>query len=662
VATLLYSVQDAPGEAKRLFSYVWNRGQAQLLGGRDVALAEVVAEAPDEPGDRVARRLARTLQIHLYREERVVQGPALRSAREVRDIVLRDPELVRLTRRLANERAVPRRQVVAEARGYMRELAARFNGLYFSILELGFNWIWPKVFSGLEITGLERVVERMKDHPVVLVPCHRSHFDYLILTYIFHTNYLSPPHIAAGINLSFWPMGPLFRGAGAFFIRRTFDDNELYKMVFRKYLTFLIREGYTQEFFIEGGRARTGKMLAPKLGMLSAIVNAFVQGVRQDLYFVPVSIHYGRIPEEEAYRREMSGEEKPRESLRALLSARSILSRRYGTVYVRYAEPISLTETLGPALERFRVGQHDPVIEEEKRRFTQRFGFRLLREVNEVAVSGATSVSATALLGAPGAACRVEDFLMAAHTLTELLRVQRVHLTESLIRNEASHFREGLTWLETGGLVERVADSDGTVLHVPRDKRMVLDFYKNATIHFYLVPALVTRALRAGLSVADLRADVLWWLDLYRWEFPLPERETVARDIERWLAYYRETGAVLGDRPDPAHPVMQVTCGLLENFREAYLVAARALAAAKDLPSPQAAVVKRMQRQFATSLLLGEVSKPEGGTVVTFGNALARFAELGHVSIARPQGTRERVVQRGPTFDRLPDLIQRLRI
>jgi glycerol-3-phosphate O-acyltransferase len=234
VATFLYSVQDAPGEMKRMISYVWNRGQSQLVTGREIALADTVAEAPGEADDRLARRLARMLQIHLFREERIVQGPALRPPREVRELVLRDPELARLTRRIANERGVPRRKVVAEARGYVKEIAARFNPLYFSILEFVFNRVWPRVFSGLEITGLERVVERMKDHPIVLVPSHRSHFDYLILTYIFHINDLSPPHIAAGINLSFWPMGPLFRGAGAYFIRRTFDDNELYKMVFRK--------------------------------------------------------------------------------------------------------------------------------------------------------------------------------------------------------------------------------------------------------------------------------------------------------------------------------------------------------------------------------------------------------------------------------------------
>lgn len=294
-ATLVYSVQEAPSEARSLVTYLWNADQIRLTFGDPVDLADFRTSQPGESDERRVRRLARTLQIDLYREERVVHGPALRPRREVRAEVLRDPEVARLTWKLALERRVPRQRVMREARRYVDEMAANFNGIYFGVLEFLFHRVW-RVFSGLEITGLDRVIDCVKTHPVVLVPCHRSHFDYLILSYIFHSNYVSPPHIAAGINLSFWPMGPLFRGAGAFFIRRTFDDNELYKLVFRKYLSFLIREGYTQEFFIEGGRTRNGKMLPPKLGMLSALVDAYVGGNRRDLYFVPISIHYGRIP------------------------------------------------------------------------------------------------------------------------------------------------------------------------------------------------------------------------------------------------------------------------------------------------------------------------------------------------------------------------------
>src|SRR5262249_834425 len=157
-----------------------------------------------EAEDRVVRRLARALQIFLYREERVVWGPTLLPRRVVRRTVLRDPELARLVRRIAAERGVPRRRVWREARRDFDEVAANYNGLYFAVLETVFRFAW-KAFAGLEIVGLEKVIECVKEHPVVLVPCHRSHFDYLILSYIFHMNYLSPPHIAAGSNLNFWP-------------------------------------------------------------------------------------------------------------------------------------------------------------------------------------------------------------------------------------------------------------------------------------------------------------------------------------------------------------------------------------------------------------------------------------------------------------------------
>lgn len=658
-ATLVYSVQDTPGEAKRLVTTWWNRDDTQVSLGREIVVQRFLEEHRAESEERVVRRLARALQIVLYREERVVQGPALLPRRVVREQVLRDPELVRLMRRLAAERAVPLGRVRREARAYVDEMAAAFNGLYFAILEFAFNRIFPRVFSGLEVLGLERVVECMREHPIVLVPCHRSHFDYLILTYIFHSNYLSPPHIAAGLNLSFWPMGALFRGAGAYFIRRSFDDNELYKMVFRKYLAFLIREGFTQEFFIEGGRTRTGKMLTPKLGMLSAIVAAFIQGVRRDLYFVPVSIHYGRIPEEEAYRREVSGEAKERESFRALLRARSVLSRRFGTAYVSYGEPISLADALGPLRERFERGVGDPAVEEERRRFVQRLGFRILREVNAVAVAGATSVSATVLLSGPRGACRLEEFLEACGALVGLLRAEGVRFTQALRRNEATDFREGLAWLEQGGLVERLQDADGTVLHVPPEKRTNLDFYKNNTIHFFLLPALFTRALLAGIPEDAQSAHLAWWLDLYRWEFPLPQRETLEATLVRWRAYYRDRGAIRDGRVDSTHPLIRATAGVLESFREAYLCAARTLAGCRQWPRTMPQLTERMREQQRASLLLGEASKPEAASVVTWGNALSRYAELGYVRLEHKG--RERTVLPGPSFAELGELVRRLR-
>lgn len=662
LATLVYSVQEMPGEIRRLISLLWNRHDTSISLGVEVELREFIRRYRREGEERVVRRLARALQIFLYREERLVWGPLLLGKRQVRQRVFEDEEVRNTVSRLAREGREAESQVWRRAERYFNEIAANFNGVYFAILEWFFNRIWPRLFQGFETSGLEKVVERVKSHPVVLVPCHRSHFDYLILSYVFHLNYLSPPHIAAGVNLSFWPLGPLFRGAGAYFIRRTFEGNELYKVVFRSYLTFLIREGYTQEFFIEGGRSRTGKILTPKLGMLSAIVEAFTRGVRRDLYLVPVSIHYGRVVEEEEYQRELGGAEKQPESLAGLLRARRVLRRRHGTVYLNFAEPISLNQTLGAERrEAFRRSQ-DPAVPEEKRRFVQKLGFRLLREVNSASVAGATSISATVLLGLAHRACRHRDFVGRALALVRLLRWRGVRFTASLERNAENEFRESLGFLEQGGLVQRLPGEAGGVIYAAAEKRLALDFYKNNTIHFFLLPALVTSALCRGVEPGALCDDVLWWLELFRWEFALPEREETEREIGEILAFLCAEGAVEGAdgrglRRD--HPLVASTAGILDNFREAYWVAAQELLSLPEGGLGQKALIERMRRRYRTGLLLGEVRKPEGNSSVTLQNALSRFTEVGCVGVRSGKG-RERLVARGLRFEDLLPITERV--
>jgi len=661
LATLVYSVQEAPGEMKRLLSLVWNARATSITVGKEVALREFAKRHADEGEERIVRRAARALQIFLHREERVVWGPTLLPKQTVRRLVVQGDELAALIHRLAAERNVPESQLWRKAERYFDELAANYKGMYFAIIEFLFNRIWPRVFQGLEYNGLDKVIECVKQNPVVLVPCHRSHFDYLILSYLFHENYLSPPHIAAGINLSFWPLGPLFRGAGAYFIRRSFEDNELYKLVFRKYLTFLIREGYTQEFFIEGGRSRTGKILTPKLGMLSAIVSAFTAGVRRDLYLVPVSIHYGRIVEEEAYKRELVGAEKEKESLWNLIKARTVLRQKYGSVYVTFAAPISLNQALGARKEIMQARAGDPAVEAERRRFTQKLGFRILREVNAVTVVGATSVSSTVLLSAPHPASRYPQFLTAAQTLVRFLRHQGIRLTDSLERN-AADFKESLAFLESGNLIQRLPGVEG-VIHVPNEKRIILDFYKNSTIHFFLLPALLSRALLAGVRGGAIKDEVSWWLDLYRWEFPLPEREAVAAELGRLLEYFHAEGAIAapdGQGVQDEHPLVRSMGGILDNFAEAYWMTAQTVARFDGTGTMQKALVDAVRKRYTTGLLLGEVHKTEGNSTVTVGNALSRYAELGFITVNAGAKGRERIVRRGPRFAELTTVEQRL--
>jgi glycerol-3-phosphate O-acyltransferase len=240
------------------------------------------------------------------------------------------------------------------------------------------------------------------------------------------------------------------------------------------------------------------------------------------------------------------------------------------------------------------------------------------------------------------------------------LREAGAELTTSLLRNERSGFRESLNWLESGGLVERLQDGTQVVLHVPPGKRQNLDYYKNNIIHFLLLPALVRQGLEQGARGEVLEGYVVRWLDLYRWEFPLPERDGLGSQVVAWEAFYRLGGALVDDGLRPDHALIRVTNGVLENFREAYLAAARTIATQARWPTPRRALLEAMRRQFRVSVLLGALHKPEGSSMVTFENAISRFAERGYIRLGEAHQGRDRWIERGSTHDQLPALIEEL--
>lgn len=661
-ATLLYTVREAPGELRRLISLIWNSREISVVVGKEISLPVFLDRYRGEGAERLARRLAAALRIFLQREERLISGPTLLAKRVVREHVLRGAEYEALVAELVRREGKPEAVIRKRAAAYFDEMAANYHGAFFSVLAFVFNRMWPRIFGGFEHIGLDRVVDCARHHPIVLVPCHRSHFDYLILSYLFHQEYLSPPHIAAGINLSFWPLGPLFRGAGAYFIRRTFGDNELYKLVFRNYLTFLIREGYTQEFFIEGGRSRTGKMLTPKLGMLSALVNSFLGGARRDLYFVPVSIHYGRVVEEHAYEQELRGGKKEKETLGGLLRARKLLRQFYGSVYVSFAEPISLRESLAK-YSGSTEGSAGGLDEERRRDFIAGFGEQILREVNAVTVAGATSITSTVLLGASRGALRYSDFVSRSLALADYLTSRRILMTASLREAVAARdFRKSCEFLGAAGLVTR---TDGEIVHAPPAKRLMLDFYKNNTLHFFLLPCLVIRALGSGAGRAEIASEVGFWLDLYRLEFPGLSLADPSHEIATALGYLEQRGALgIDGRPLPEDPFIAAASGVLDNFHEAYWLVAREL-----IRLPQDGIADRRWRErlhqaHQASLLLGEVRKPESHSATTLENALRTFAARGMVELGEAPGrgkrSRDRWLRPGPAFHQLPALAERL--
>jgi len=372
---LSYGATTRPSDFAKVTSFLTTYRGLHVKVGEAIDLAGFIDERRDEGQYAIARKVRRAILTFLYREEKVVEGPTLQPRHKVQDLVVGTAEVETVIRSEAQRRNVRVDHVRSEAGKYFREIAANMNSTFLAVLNVIVGGIMRRLFASIELIGIEKIAEYAKHHPLVLAPSHRSYFDFLIISAAFYENHLVPPHIAARENMAFGPMGFIFRRAGAFFLRRSFDD-PVYKEVFRAYVSYLIKEGFTQEFFIEGGRSRTGRTLPPKLGLLSWDVDAFLRSARRDLFIVPIAISYERLVEEGAMVGELEGGAKSEESMLGLVRARKYLQRRFGTVHVNFGEPLSLADALGD--QRERLARSGEEVAEELRLFIQSLGNRIV--------------------------------------------------------------------------------------------------------------------------------------------------------------------------------------------------------------------------------------------------------------------------------------------
>jgi len=658
---LAYGATTRPSDVAKIASFLTTYRGLNVKVGEPIDLRAFIDARRHEGEEALTRKVRRSLLVFLYREEKVVEGPTLRPPHKVQEIVLGDAGMRGAVERIAGERGARVEAVWGEAEKIFGEIAANMNSTFLAALNVAVTAIFKRLFGSIDVNGLEKVAEYAKRHPLVLVPSHRSYFDFLILSWMFYGNHLVPPHIAARENMGFGPFGYIFRRAGAFFLRRSFAD-PLYKEVFRRYVTYLVREGFTQEFFIEGGRSRTGKTLAPRLGMLSWDVEAFLSTGRRDLFFVPIAITYERLVEEGAMIDELEGGKKVEESTLGLLRARKYLQRRFGSVFVNFGEPISLADALGGERERFARG--GPEVEAAKRRFVESLGHRIVERINWATVANATSVAACALLGDRRRGQLRHELTGRMREIVDLLRLQDVRLTPALERDQGD-FREAIAFLQRSELVKAMPDPRGEILYFEEPQRRALDFYRNGILHYLVTPSLLARALLRGATLDELREDLAFWLDLLHVEFFVPRGEILAAHAEGFLDFFERGGVLLRregrfEATEKGRAHLDFLAEQTRAFLEAYHAAARAVEA-----SDEVVTAKKLQREVADelerSILLGESVRREAANAITLGNAIDVFTKRRILERSKGEGSRdEALYARGPAFAELRELRARL--
>src|SRR3954468_24613006 len=407
--------------ARKVMQVLFNGRNTLIEFDEPISLRSLMG---DDAGAAVrGRRVTRALRT-LYAKQRSARiGPDLSHRRTILNRVLRTRAVRAVVAQEMREKKITRRQSMLKAKQFAEEIAANYSHAFIRFMEAALARLWNRLYDGVVFGHVETLEQTAEGNEIIYVPCHRSHMDYLLLSYVIYVHGYAIPHIAAGINLNLPIVGRFLRKGGAFFIRRSFRGNALYTVVFMKYLAAIMTRGHSIEYFIEGGRSRTGRLLQPKTGMISMTVRSFLRDPVRPVVFVPVYFGYERIVEANTYISELSGAPKKKESWWDVLLSLRVLRERFGTVHVNVGEPIRLNELLATHLpnwreQRFEDDTRLPAVNA----LVGDLAVRIMREINAAAAVTPINLLATALLSTPRGALPESALLRQLELYLNLLK------------------------------------------------------------------------------------------------------------------------------------------------------------------------------------------------------------------------------------------------
>ena len=494
---------DIGGRFRKVLSLLVNGRNLMLLFGEAMPLQPALGETRGLPVG--PRRLSRQLRMQ-FRNQRVATiGPDLSHRRTIVTQVLKTQAVREAVRGEMQAKGISRRDALKVARGYAYEIAANYSHWFVTLMYGVLTRLWNRLYDGVELANFSSLESVAEGSEVIYVPCHRSHMDYLLMSYVVYHKGYAVPHIAAGINLNLPVVGSFLRRGGAFFLRRSFSGNPLYSAVFMKYLGQMMARGHSIEYFIEGGRSRTGRLLQPKAGMLSMTVRSYLREPTRPLVFVPIYFGYERLVEGRTYIGELSGRPKEKESVLSLLKAIPALRSRFGKVYVSFGEPLPLDPLIqkhAPDWSREPSGSEDrpawliPLVRE--------LSTGIMTRINAAACVTPVNLVGLVLLATPRQSMGEADLSRQLELYASLLRKvpysPQVYVTNA---DGAAMIRYG----ESLGILRRQPHELGDVLQMPVDQSILTSYFRNNVLHLLLMPSLLACAFLSNAIVPreDLR-------------------------------------------------------------------------------------------------------------------------------------------------------------
>lgn len=620
---------------QKFFAILWLGRDSFVRFSRTLSLRQMADNHGTDK--RIAHKLARVAHMHFARQRLAAVGPKLPVRQDLFNRLLASKAIEKAIEDEAASKKISLEKAKQNAITMMEEIAANFTYDALRISDRVLTWTWNRLYQGLNIHNAEPVRQLAQDgHEIVYAPCHRSHMDYLLLSYVLYHQGLVPPHIAAGINLNFWPAGPIFRRLGAFFIRRSFKGSKLYSTVFREYLGELFTRGYSVEYFVEGGRSRTGRLLEPKTGTLSMTIQAMLRGGNRPITIVPVYIGYEHVMEVATYAKELRGAEKESESLLQVLRGMRKL-RNLGQGYVNFGDPIPLTGYLNTHVPEWRESI-DPIETPRPHWLTptvQTLANKLMVNINSAAAINAMNLCCTALLASRQRALTREQLLEQLESYLQLLR-NVPYSKEVTIPNQIPE--QMLTHALQMNKFEVEKDNAGEIIILPREQAVLMTYYRNNIHHMLVLPSLIASIVMHHQSIS--RSKIVAQIALL---YPLLQNElfmhytneslpavlnTLIEEFIRQEIIFERADALLEHNPKRIRPLQLFAAGVRETLQR-YAIT---LSLLRSNPSISRSALEKESRLLAQRLsVLHGINAPEFFDKAVFSTLVATLRASGYI-------------------------------
>lgn len=486
MSALLSSNWSVVGRFKKLLTILFNGRNNYMEINQSISLRDLVDENPDI--SKATRKVARVLRVHFRHVRTAVIGPDLSHRRVMIDRLLQTDPVRAAIDQHAKSKDISPEKARAQAHKHAMTIAADVSYGTIRFADVLLTRLWNKLYNGVLINGIEPVRELAKDNEIVYVPCHRSHIDYLLLSYCLYKHGLNVPHIAAGENLNMPIVGSILRRGGAFFMRRRFGGDKLYTAVFNEYIHTVFSRGYPVEYFVEGGRSRTGRMRVPATGTLAMTVRSHLRDNTRPIVFIPVYIGYEKVFESRSYLGELKGKEKKKENLFDLVKSVKQL-KNYGQVFLNFGEPIRLNDELNSHQPDWHQASYGP----DDRpgwmfNFVDQLAVNVVTRINSAAALNPINLIATALLSTPRQAIEGKQLRAQLRLLVQLQSDAPYSEYITLPSGEAE------TWIDYAvqmGTLRVIPQKLGNLYGLDNQNTVLMSYYRNNIQHLYALPSLI---------------------------------------------------------------------------------------------------------------------------------------------------------------------------